>query len=519
MSLNILRRRLPSPKSSTVVESSRSSEKVNEEVSSVDPVDCENSCDESDYVYDSEGEDDDTVWIEEDLIGRKVLVCRRKDDESTWNCLDEDRFLTEEEDRDENEEDDGTITSNEDMEDNGELSRTPRYFNVGKKYFGMKQPRSFDLSETVSNSDESSVGFSVVSSSSLSSSECARGLGLALDDGTTSSQDSDYTEMDDAENYSFKSVESDGMISSLRDEIESEDESDSQSEAYESDDESATSEDTSRLIEDVSTESRVRTDSIALEDLEEIINESSTSESEIEFSDTEEVSFDGPLSREHRSDSTSTLSETLTNEIVVVPQNKVKRVLSNGRLFMTSSNDLSSTKRLRCVSHSSVDDCNLSNEQMSRDPDVLPSLPWLSLGPSLLDTLEAEKHTRTRPLNAFPNLKTVQYENEGHEHQYESELNESSVPLLTPPQYSSDEEVCEWPSNLADDTALTEAALSLRPLSPQSLDDDVSIKVVSFDPTSRSKAPSPAYSDYEQHSGLTPKLNGISMCFQCIVKS
>ena len=56
-----------------------------------------------------------------------------------------------------------------------------------KKYFGMKQPGSFDLSETVSNCDESSIGFSLASSSSISSSECARGLGLALDDGTTSS--------------------------------------------------------------------------------------------------------------------------------------------------------------------------------------------------------------------------------------------------------------------------------------------------------------------------------------------
>ena len=66
MSLNILRRRLPSPKSSTVVESSGSSEKVNEEVSSVHPVNCENSCDESDYMFDSKGEDNDTVGIEGD---------------------------------------------------------------------------------------------------------------------------------------------------------------------------------------------------------------------------------------------------------------------------------------------------------------------------------------------------------------------------------------------------------------------------------------------------------------------
>ena len=92
---------------------------MNEEVSSVDPVNCENSCDESDYVFDSEEEDDGTVGIEQGLIGLKVLVCRRQDDEYTWNCLDEDRFLTEEEDRYENE-DDGTITSDEDLEDNGE---------------------------------------------------------------------------------------------------------------------------------------------------------------------------------------------------------------------------------------------------------------------------------------------------------------------------------------------------------------------------------------------------------------
>ena len=56
---------------------------MNKEVSSVDPVNCENSCDESDYMFDSEGEDDDTVGIEEDLIGRKVSVCRRQDNEST----------------------------------------------------------------------------------------------------------------------------------------------------------------------------------------------------------------------------------------------------------------------------------------------------------------------------------------------------------------------------------------------------------------------------------------------------
>ena len=61
----------------------------------------------------------------------------------------------------------------------------PHSFTVGvkmllwrKKYFGMKQPRSFDLSETVSNCDESSIGFSSASSSSISSSEYARRLGV-----------------------------------------------------------------------------------------------------------------------------------------------------------------------------------------------------------------------------------------------------------------------------------------------------------------------------------------------------
>ena len=158
-----------------------------------------------------------------------------------------------------------------------------------KKYFGMKQPHSFDLSETGSNCDESSISFSSASSRSISSSEYVCGLGLALNDGSTSSQDSDYTEMDDIENDSCKSVESEGIISSLRGEIESEDKLDSYSEADESDDESVTSEDTSKQVEHVSTEVKVRTDSISLEDLEEIINESSTSDSEIEFSDAEEI--------------------------------------------------------------------------------------------------------------------------------------------------------------------------------------------------------------------------------------
>lgn len=104
------------------------------------------------------------------------------------------------------------------------------------------------------------------------------------------------------------------IISSLRDEIESEDESDSYSEADESDNKSVTSEDTLKQSEHVSTEVKVRTDSISLEDLEEIINESSTTDSEIEFSDAKEISFKGLLSKDHRSDSISTLSEKETTK-------------------------------------------------------------------------------------------------------------------------------------------------------------------------------------------------------------
>ena len=121
--------------------------------------------------------------------------------------------------------------------------------------------------------------------------------------------------MDDIGNDSCKSVKSEKIISSLRNEIESEVNSDSYSEADELDDESVTSEDTSKQVEHVSTEVKVRTDSISLEDLEEIINESSTSDSEIKFSDAEEISFNGPLSKEHRSDSISTLNETLTTTV------------------------------------------------------------------------------------------------------------------------------------------------------------------------------------------------------------
>ena len=97
--------------------------------------------------------------------------------------------------------------------------------------------------------------------------------------------------MDDIENDSCKSVKSEGIISSLRDEIESEVNLDLYSEADESDDESVTSEDTSKQVEHVSTEVKVRTDSISLEDLEEIINESSTSDSEIEFENTNLILF------------------------------------------------------------------------------------------------------------------------------------------------------------------------------------------------------------------------------------
>lgn len=153
---------------------------------------------------------------------------------------------------------------------------------------------------------------------------------------------------------------------------------------------------------------------------------------------------------------------------------KTKRVLSVGQLvsLLTKREDDSGTppKRLK-----------VSTEQGTEKPDLVD----FSLGPAAT----ARETSITRCLSKVrlesPFISSSSEEDEALDSQLRDELGyheESSrentpVPLLTPPgspltfEFDGDKGTfCEWPSNLAVDSALT-SSYELRPMSPESLQD------------------------------------------------
>lgn len=166
-----------------------------------------------------------------------------------------------------------------------------------------------------------------------------------------------------------------------------------------------------------------------------------------------------------------------------------------------------SPKRMRCV----------STGQTSKPP-MAPFLPELSLGEAAQD----QDISATLQMRGSDEYVSSSAEEEEEDLLRSEELEESAtppdkpstpVPLLTPPgspvRVEGEEgttTMCEWPSNLAVDTALAAAADSdLRPLSPSSLqkqDEEEEERILASKTT---RIP--------ETSTLTPLIRGMSVNF------
>ena len=426
-------------------------EKLKDEVSYNEADEDESSClddsdcSESKSSVESAEEDDESV-LGESLIGRKVLVFPMAEDDSVLDSLGDDQSLKEEDEKLMSEDDDELSSSSseddsthdpEDLSDTEKLvSRIPRSFIVGKKYYGTKQPRSFDSDEMSHDCNSSVDSDSMLSSSSK---EGARGLGLAF---SLADDDSVLDSLGD--DQSLKE-ESDCSRDKEQTEIETsvaEDEDDDVSSFFESDDENTLSEQYGSNNDNVfqsfqpernasngnvfvsmedelehalidnnnddidddnidfvrssahDDSSKKRRDSISIEDLEEIINESSSSDSEIDFSDNE--------------DETDKSIEMLTKDAKIESQHsKIKRQLSNGLLSSLNcytKDSFTSIKRLRSSSESSSsieNEENTSPQHLYISDSNLPPLPWLSLGPSQTngEIMKCNQSSSTHSLN------------------------------------------------------------------------------------------------------------------------
>lgn len=146
------------------------------------------------------------------------------------------------------------------------------------------------------------------------------------------------------------------------------------------------------------------------------------------------------------------------------------------------------------------------------------SLPTFTLGPAAaLDVMSTQ--TMLRPRMASPIISSGDEEEldrqlgeELDDHQSDddgSRENSTPVPLLTPPQSPLTVEidgatttVCEWPSNLAVDSAMA-SAMNLQPLSPEAF--------LAFKEESDERVTSLRKSKTVEASTLTPLLRGISV--------
>lgn len=179
----------------------------------------------------------------------------------------------------------------------------------------------------------------------------------------------------------------------------------------------------------------------------------------------------------------------------------VKRVLSSSALLgRSSSSTMLSPKRI----------CRQAGSDCS-DEDALP--PELSLGPTAFCT--SQKVSVTDEDDEEQDRQLGEELREGEE---ERERVTTPIPLLTPPgsplrvesdDGNGDVTVCEWPSNLAVDSALA-ATKELRPPSPQNLqtweleEEERLMKSAESSP----KAP-PGEDAFS--SSLTPMMRGISV--------
>eukprot|EP00540_Astrosyne_radiata_P023284 CAMPEP_0116823746 /NCGR_PEP_ID=MMETSP0418-20121206/1010_1 /TAXON_ID=1158023 /ORGANISM="Astrosyne radiata, Strain 13vi08-1A" /LENGTH=352 /DNA_ID=CAMNT_0004452035 /DNA_START=548 /DNA_END=1606 /DNA_ORIENTATION=- len=238
----------------------------------------------------------------------------------------------------------------------------------------------------------------------------------------------------------------------------------SNSEAEPSDAETGT--DTSSEFDDESARPQAQED-MALE-RERLVEDQILDVLELEFCRSSPDLCDAP---EKHTDSSSTCSSTViddedksTNDGTLGENNgsRMKRILSSSEFSTERVEVFHSPKRTRCTPPSDV---AMSAVDSTGESDSWASMPQGSLlvGDALGPPVGNEGDEYDRQLS-----EELEDESRGN--------GESSpVPLLTPPAsplcVDSDQgitTVCEWPSNLAVDTALT-AAFLLRPASPSFL--------------------------------------------------
>lgn len=155
-------------------------------------------------------------------------------------------------------------------------------------------------------------------------------------------------------------------------------------------------------------------------------------------------------------------------------------------------------------------------------PDViLPALPLFDLGKPAHSSFQMRNMER-QVSSSDDDYEVAEVETDrqlGEELADKGSDNEESepVPLLTPPASplvihcdKGDTTVCEWPCNLAVDSAYSSAIADTRPLSPVSLqkqEEEEEKRILQSPKYTQEKLPDPS-------TGLTPKVRGISVGFQ-----
>eukprot|EP00521_Asterionellopsis_glacialis_P009342 CAMPEP_0195285266 /NCGR_PEP_ID=MMETSP0707-20130614/3163_1 /TAXON_ID=33640 /ORGANISM="Asterionellopsis glacialis, Strain CCMP134" /LENGTH=871 /DNA_ID=CAMNT_0040344739 /DNA_START=111 /DNA_END=2726 /DNA_ORIENTATION=- len=207
---------------------------------------------------------------------------------------------------------------------------------------------------------------------------------------------------------------------------------------------------------------------------------------------------------------------------------KTKRVLSCNmlsRLSRTASNPsmgFDSPKRMRRVSSGkNVADVDVADVEKPSSSNV-PFLPTLDLGKAASASVEVDSTLRMRGSEEYVSSSAEEEEEDMLHSEELEEINtppdkpSTPIPLLTPPaspvRVETDEgtaTACEWPSNLAVDTAMT-AVADLRPLSPNSLQKQEEEEEEQMN--SRTQVNKDQFRKPEK-SSLTPLIRGISIQF------
>lgn len=209
----------------------------------------------------------------------------------------------------------------------------------------------------------------------------------------------------------------------------------------------------------------------------------------------------------------------------VTVSHKTKRVLSSQTLpdLLRKSKYDESPKRLRFIGTSS------SGTQGDDMKLIMPPLPIFNLG-GAADANQKPVHSLSMRMYDREYMPTDGEEDNEYERRMGEELDEKCsqqrndcdpIPLLTPPSSpivvnsnKGTTTVCEWPSNLTVDSAMT-SAIALRPLSPNSLqqqEEEEEKRIKSQVASSGSKGAD--QTPLTPVTGLTPKLESFRVSFQ-----